>query len=221
MSDSLQPHGCSMPVFSVLHHLLKFAQTRVHWVGDAIHPSRPLPSPSPSAFNHSQHQGFFQRVDSTSGGQSIGALTSASVLPKNMQTYWFDFLEAQGTLKSLKHHRLKVSILCHSAFFMIQISHLCMTTGKTIALTIWTFVCKVMHLLFNILSMLSVCHSFSSKEYSSFKNFMAAVTVCSDFGAQENRVCHCFHCFPIYLPWSDGNGCHDSFFFLIFLFWQI
>ena len=70
------------------------------------------------------------------------------------RTDWFDLLEVQGTLKSLlKRHRLKTSILRHSAFFMIQISHLYMTTGKTIALTIWTFVCKVMHLLFNMLSM--------------------------------------------------------------------
>ena len=67
-----------------------------------------------------------------------------------------------------------------------------MTTEKTIALTVWTFVSKVMSLLFNMLS------SFSSKEQASF-NFMAAVTICSDFGAQENKVCHCFHCFPIYL----------------------
>ena len=55
---------------------------------------------------------------------------------------------------------------------------------------------------------LYVCHSFSSKEYMFF-NFMAAVTVCSDFGAQENKGCHCFHCFPIYLPWSDGTRCHE------------
>ena len=53
-----------------------------------------------------------------------------------------------------------------------------------------------------------VCHSFSSKEQASF-DFMATVTFCSDFGAQENKVCHCFHCFSIYLPWSDGTGCHD------------
>ena len=70
------------------------------------------------------------------------------------RTDWFDLLEVQGTLKILlKHHRLKTSILRHSAFFVIQISHLYMTTGKTIALTIWTFVCKVMQLLFSILSM--------------------------------------------------------------------
>ena len=54
----------------------------------------------------------------------------------------------------------------------------------------------------------SVDHSFPSKEEASF-NFMVAVTICSDFGAQENKVYHCFHCFPIYLPWSDGTGCHD------------
>ena len=71
-----------------------------------------------------------------------------------------------------------------------------MTTGKTIALTRRTFVGKVMSLLFNM-----VGHSFSSKEQVSF-NFMAVVTICSDLGAQENKVCHCFHFFPIYLPWS-------------------
>ena len=69
-----------------------------------------------------------------------------------------------------------------------------MTTGKTIALTRWTFVGKVMSLLFNMLS--RVGHNFSSKEQVSF-NFMAAVTICSDFGAQEDKDCHCFHCFPI------------------------
>ena len=72
-----------------------------------------------------------------------------------------------------------------------------MTTGKTIALTRWTFVGKAISLLFNMLS--KVGHSSSSKEEASF-NFMAAVTICSDFGAQKNEVSHCFHGFPIYLP---------------------
>ena len=71
-----------------------------------------------------------------------------------------------------------------------------MTTGKTIALTRRTFVGKVMSLLF--IYAIWVGHNFSSKEQTSF-NFMAAVTIYSDFGAQENKVCHCFHCFPIYL----------------------
>ena len=86
---------------------------------------------------------------------------------------------------------------------MVQLSHPYMTTGKTIALTRWSFVGKVMSLLFTMLSRL-VCHSFFSKEQASF-NFMATVIICSDFKAQENQVCHSFHCFPIYLPWSDHN----------------
>ena len=72
-----------------------------------------------------------------------------------------------------------------------------MTTGKTIDLTKWTFVSKVMSLLFNMLSRLVI--DFLPVEQASF-NFMAAVTICSDFGAQENEACHCFHCFPINLP---------------------
>ena len=81
---------------------------------------------------------------------------------------------------------------------MVQISHPYMTTGKIIALTRWTYVSRVVSLLFN---MLSVDQSFSSKEQMSF-NFMAAVTICSDFGAHQNKVSHCFCCFPISLPWN-------------------
>ena len=111
---------------------------------------------------------------------------------------WFDLLIVQGVLKSLlQHHSSKASILRRSAFFIVQLSHLYMTTGKTIALTRRTTVGKVMSLLCNMLTRL--CHSFSSKEQVSF-NFMAAVTICSDFGAQENKICHYFHCLPIYLP---------------------
>ena len=113
-----------------------------------------------------------------------------------------DLLAVQGTLKSLlQHNSSKASILHCSAFFMVQLSYLYMTTGKTTDLTRQTFVGKVMPLLFTMIKSLAqqVCHSFSSKEQASF-NFMAAVTICSDFGAQENKVCHCFHCFPIYLP---------------------
>ena len=124
-----------------------------------------------------------------SGGQSIGASVSVN---------WFDFLAVQGTLKSLlQHHSLKASILWCSAFFMVQLSHPYMTTRKTIALTLWTFVSKVMFLLFNMLSRFVI--SFSSKDHVSF-NFITSVTICSDFGAQEDKVCHYFHCFPIYLP---------------------
>ena len=108
---------------------------------------------------------------------------------------WFDFLAVQGTLKSLQHHSSKASILQCSVFLMVQLSHPSTTTGKTIPLTRWTFVSKVMSLLFNMLPRLII--AFLS---GSIFNFMAAVTICSDFGAQENEICPCFHCFPIYLP---------------------
>ena len=116
---------------------------------------------------------------------------------------WLDLLAVQGTLKSLyQHHSSKASILLCSAFFIVQLSHPYMTTGKTIALTRWTFVGKVTSLLFNMLSRLVIAFLPRSKHL----NFMAAVTICSDVGLQGNKVCHCF---PIYLPWSDGTGCHD------------
>ena len=90
---------------------------------------------------------------------------------------WLDLLAAQGTLKSLlQHHSSKASILQHSAFFTVQLSHPYMTTGKTIALTGWTFVDKVMFLLFNMLSRLVI-------NFLPSFNFMAAITICSDFGA--------------------------------------
>ena len=109
---------------------------------------------------------------------------------------WLHFLELQGTLKSLpQHHSSKASILQCSAFFMDQLSHPYMTTGKTIALTRRTFVSKVMSLLFTMLSRLAIAFLLSSKRL----NFMTAVTLCSDFRTQENKICHCSHCFPIYL----------------------
>ena len=99
------------------------------------------------------------------------------------KTNWFGLLSVQGTLKSLlQHHSSKTSILQHSAFFMAQLSHPYMTTGKTIALTRRIFVSKVISLLFNMLSRLVI--NFSSKEQV-FLNFMAAVTICSDLGAPQ------------------------------------
>ena len=154
---------CSTPGFPVHHQLPELVQIHVHQVGDAIHPSHPLSSSSPPAFNLSQHQGLFQSQFFTSGGQSIGASASASVLPINIQGWfpfrldWLDLLAVQGTLNSLlQHHSSKASILQLSAFFMVQLSHLYMTTGKTIALTRRTFISKVMSLLFNTLSKLVI-----------------------------------------------------------------
>ena len=98
---------------------------------------------------------------------------------------WLDLLAVQGTLKSLlQHHSSKASILQHSAFFIVHLSHPYMAIGKTIALTIWTFVDKVISLLFNMLSRLVIAFLPRRKHV----NFMAAVTICSDFGAQENSL---------------------------------
>ena len=129
-----------------------------------------------------------------SGGQNIGTPTSASVFPMNIQG-WFP-LESTGWIslqsKGFQHHISKASILHYSAFFMLQLSHPFMTTRKTIALTRQTFVSKVTSLLFNTLFRF-VTTFFQG---SSIFNFIAAVTICSDFGATENKVCHCFHVSP-------------------------
>ena len=108
---------------------------------------------------------------------------------------WWDLLAIQGTLKGLlQHHSSKASILWCSALFIVQLSHPYVTTGKTIALIRGTFVGKVMSLIFNMLSRLVI--TFLPRS-TCLLNFMAAVTIGSDFGAQENKVCHRF---PIYLP---------------------
>jgi len=99
---------------------------------------------------------------------------------------WLDLLALQRTLKSLlQHHSSKASIFQHSDFFMVQLSHPYMTTGKTKALSRWTFVGKVMSLLFNMLSRL--VKTFLPRSKRLF-NFMAAVTICSNFGAQKNSL---------------------------------
>ena len=116
---------------------------------------------------------------------------------------WLDLLAVQGTLESLpQHHSSKVSILRHSAFFIIQLSHPYMTTGKTVALIRWTFVGKIMSLLFNMLSGLAMTFLPRSKRLliSWLQSPSAAI-----LDPPKNKVCHCFHCFPIYLPWSDGT----------------
>ena len=99
---------------------------------------------------------------------------------------WFDLLAIQGTLKSLlQHHSSSASVLQRSAFFMVQLSHPYMTTGKAIALTRWTFVSKVMSLLFNMLSRFVI--AFLPRNKCLF-NFISAVTICSDFGALDNKL---------------------------------
>ena len=157
------PINCSTPGLPVHHKLPEFTQTHVHWVSDAIQPSHPLSSPSPPAFNFSQHQGPFQWVSSS---HQVAKVLEFQLQHQSLQWAvrlisfrmdWLDLLAVQGTLKSLlQHHSSKASILRHSAFFTVQLSYPYMTTGKTIALTRRTFVGKVMSLLFNMLSRLVI-----------------------------------------------------------------
>ena len=125
---------------------------------------------------------------------------------------WLDLLAVQGTLKSfLQHHSSKASILRQSAFFTVQLSHPYVTTGKTIALTRWTFVVKVMSLLFNVLSRLVLTFFPSSKHLLiSWLQSPSAV-----LWEPQNKESHCFHCFPIYFPWSDGTRWHDLSFLTV------
>ena len=157
------PMDCSTPSFPIHHQLLELAETHIHWVSDAIQPSHPLSSPFPPSFNISQHQGLFKWVSSSHQLARYWNF-SFSISPSNeysglisLRMGWLDLLAVYGTLKSLlQHHSSKASILQCSAFFIVQLSHPCMTTGKTIALTRWTFVSKVMSLLFNKLSRLVI-----------------------------------------------------------------
>ena len=115
--------------------------------------------------------------------------------------------------------QFKASILWCSAFFIVQLSHPLMTSGEDTALTLQIFAGKVMSMLFSILSKFFIAILPRTKCFVLFCFVLfcfptAAVTICSDFGAQGNKVCHCFHCFSMYLPWNNGTGCSD-FRFLI------
>ena len=138
------------------HQLLKLTQTHVHRVSDAIQPSHPLSSPSPT-FNLSNESALRIRWPKYwSFSFNISPSNEYSGLI-SFRTDWLDLLSIQGTLKSLlQHHSSKASILQCSAFLTVQLSHPYRTTGKTIALTRWTFVGKVMSLLLNMLSRLVI-----------------------------------------------------------------
>ena len=146
------------------------------------------------------------------GGQIIGVSASTSVLLMNTQNWsslgWTGWISLQS--KGLSRVFSNTTVQKHQFFgaqpSIVQLSHPYMTTGKAIALTRWTLVGKVMSLLFNMLFRLVI--TFLPRSKRLLIAWLQSPT-CSDFGAQKNKVSHCFHCFPIYLPWSDGTGCHD------------
>ena len=156
------PMECRMPGLPVHHPLPEFTQTHVHRVVDAIQPS-PLLSPSLPVINLSQHQGLFKWVSSSHQVVKVFEFQFQHQFFQwilgliSFRMDWLDLLTVQGTLKSLlQHHNSKVSVPQCSGFFIVQLSHPNMTTGKTIALTRWSFVGKVMSLLFNMLSRLVI-----------------------------------------------------------------
>ena len=199
--------NCSTPALPAHHQLLESTQTQRpsnHLI--LCHPLLLLPSIFPSIKVFSNESAL--RID---GGQSIGVSASTSVLPWTSRT---DLLQdglvgfpcsRRDSQESSPAPQFKASILQHSAFFMVQLSHPYMTTGKTIALTRWTFVGKVASLLFNMLSRLVITFLPRSKRLL----FHGCSHHLQWFWSPQNKVSHCFHCFPIYLPWSDGTRCHD------------
>ena len=198
VSAPLRPHGlqhsrppCPSPTPGVYPNSCPLSRQCYPTISSSVIPFSSCPWGAAS--------GSFQMSQPfASGGQSSGVSASTSVLPMSTQDWSPLGWTGQGTLKSLlQYHSLKVSFLQHPAFFIVQFLHPYMTTGKTIALTRWTFVGKVMSLLFNMLFRLVITFLPRSKRLliSWLQSFFP-----------QNKV---WHCFPIYLPWSDGTRCHD------------
>ena len=213
MSNSLRPHElqhsrppCPSPTPGVHSNPRPSSRWCHPTISSSVIPFSSCPQSFPASGSFQMSQLF------TSGGQSTGVPASTSVLPVNTQEYpglisfrmdWLDLLAVLGTLKSLlQHHSSKASILLCSAFFIVQLSHPYMTTGKNIALTRQNSVGKVMSLLFNMLSRLVIIFLLRSKHLLiSWLQSPSAVIL----EPPKNKVSHYFHCFSIYLPWSDGT----------------
>ena len=189
---------CSTPAFPVLHHFPEACSNSCpscQWCHPAISSCCPLllPSISPSIRAFSNESTLHMRWPKYWS-------FSFSISPSNehpglisFRMDWLDLLAVQGTFKSLlQNHSSKASVLNAQPFFMVQISHPYMTTAETIVLTRQNFVGKIMSLLFNtLLFVLAVL-----PRSNLFLNFVAALTILIDFGAQENKICYHFHFFP-------------------------
>ena len=216
MSDSLQPHGLQharLPCLSPTPGTCAKSWPSSQWCHPTI---------SSSAVPFSSHRQSFSASGSflmsqffASGGQSTGV--SVSISPSNeysglisFRIDWLDLLAIWGTLKSLLQHH--GSILHCSAFIIIQLSHVYMTTGKTIALTRWTFVGKVMPLLFKMLSRLDIAFLPKSKHLLiSWLQSLSAVIL----EPKKTEVSHCFHCFSIFCHEVMGSDA------MILVFWLL
>ena len=217
MFNFLQPHGLqqtSLPCPSLSPGVCSNSCKLSQWFHPIILFSVTPFSSCPQSFPASVSFTISQLA--ISGGQNIGASASASVLPMTIQGWFLLGLTGLISLQSKGLSRVfsNTTVQKHQAFFTVQLSHPYMSTGTTIALSIWTFVSKVMSLLFNMLSRFVITFLPRSKHLY----FMAVVTIYSDFGAQENKISHCFLFFPLLfavkwweqMPWSAFFECWVS-----------
>ena len=188
---------CSTPGLPVPHYLLELVQVHVHCISDAVQPSHLL-TPSSQSFPVSGT--FPMSYLFTSDDQKYWSF-SFSISPFSeysglitLKIAWFNLLAVQGTFRSLlQHHSSKASILYLSAFFMVKFSQSRVTTGKTVALTLQTFVSRVMSLLFNTLSRFVI--AFLPRSNCLLISWLQSPSTVI-FGAQEEETCHSFH-FPL------------------------
>ena len=219
VSDSLQPHGlqharlpCPSPSPGACSNSCPLSQWCHPVISSSVVPVSTSLQSFPASGSFPMSQLFI------SGGQSIGVSASVSVLPMNIQD-WFPE-SVQGTLKSfLQHHSSKASIFQYSALFIVQLSHPYMTTRKIIALTRRTFFSIVTFLLFNMLSRLVI--AFLPRIKCLLISWLQSPSAVI-FGAQQNKICHGFHCFPTYLQEVMKLDAILVFWMLIFFFfWML
>ena len=213
MPYSLWLHGLQTAKFPSPLPSPGFTQTHVHWVSDAIQPSNPLLSPSPPDFSLSKHQGLFQWISSSHQvvkvlelqlqDQSFQCISRTDFLWDGLAWSPFSLRDSQESFPTPQYK--SISSLALSSLYgpTLTITHNC---WKTIALTRRTFAGNVMSLDFNMLSNLVIAFLPRSKclLISWLQSPFAVI-----FRAQENKVWHHFHGFPIYLPWNVGTGCHE------------
>ena len=210
--NSSWPHGlqharppCPSPTCRTYSNLCPSSQWCHPTISSSVIPFSSCLQPFPAS-------GFFPMSQFfASGGQSIRTSASASVLLMNIQD-WFSLglvwspCSPRDSQEFSPTPQLKTSILQCSAFFLVQLSHPCMTTGKIIVLTVQTFAGKAMSLLLNTLSRLIIAFLPKSKRLLiSWQQSSSAVIL----EPKKIKSIICFHCFPIYLPWSDETRCHD------------
>ena len=218
VSDSLRPHEsqhtrppCPSPIPGVYTNSCPLSQWCHPAISSSVVPFSSCPQSLPASGSCPVSQLFSNESALCMRWPKYWSC-SFSISPSNehpglisFRMDWLNLLAVQGTLKSLLNHSSKASILQRSAFFTVQLSHPYMTTWKTIAFTRWIFVDKVISLLFNMLSRLVITFLPGSKRLLiSWLQSPFAVIL-----EPRKIVSHCFFCFPMYLPWSDGTGCHD------------